>query len=447
MDFLKLAKNYLEDAIKDLQDLVRIPSVLDEFRPNSETPFGIHNKEALEQFLKISEKLGFETENDQNYAGAAIWGSNNKELLGILAHLDVVPIVGTWTFGPFNPVISDGKMYGRGTLDDKCGVIASLYAMKLLKDQGFMPNKQIKVIAGCDEETGSRCLSHYLKNFRMPDLAFSPDASFPVIYGEKGILSFDIEGDINSDDIISVEAGLRYNIVIDEAILTLKQIDLGKIEEFKKNNPNEEIIILNNKIIFKGLGAHASTPQYGKNACYTMFKFLNMFYQTNFSLLGALFDNSGLLLGIDLKDAEMGELTLNLGLCNLSNGHYKLGLNLRVPLDSHELVMRQKLDKLLPQYNAKITNWSYSKSHYVDPNGFLVSNLQASYQEISNDSEHKPFVIGGGTYAKAIKEAVAFGPCFPWRKDICHEPDEHIYIEDLEKWIAIYANAIYRLTK
>ena len=447
MDFNLLAKNYINDAILDLKELVKIPSVLDEFKPETNEPFGHYNRLALEKFLEIGNKLGFKTYNDNNYAGSLTYGEC-KESLGILGHLDVVPAVGTWTFGPFNPVIADGKMFGRGTLDDKGGVIASIYALKLLKDQGFVPNKKVEIIAGCDEETGSRCLAHYLANNPSPTIAFSPDASFPVIYGEKGIMTFDILGRVDNDEIISFAGGLRYNIVIDYATLEVKNPKNEYIEKFNQEN-NLNCKLKDGIYHFYGKASHAMIPHEGINAAYIMFRFMDQYYKSNVSSLACrYFDDFGDKMGIRLHDDEMGDLTINLGIANYQNGSLKLGFNLRVPRDNHKDVIEKGFKDAIRKYQGlEMGEIHYANSHFVAKDSFLVSSLVKSYQEITNDYENQPFTIGGGTYAKAIKEAVAFGPCFPWRKDICHEPDEHIYIEDLEKWIAIYANAIYLLTK
>lgn len=445
LDFTNLTLKYYNEALVELGQLVKIPSVLDEFKEDSVEPFGHNNKLALDYTLELGKKLGFETLNDDNYACMISYGEG-KESLGILAHLDVVPAVGNWTYGPFNPVISDGKLYGRGTLDDKCGVIVSLYAMKMLKDAGFKPKKKIELICGCDEESGSRCLEHYFKSHKQPEIAFSPDASFPLIYGEKAILSYDIEGNYISDEIISFKAGLRYNIVIDEAILTVKNILKVEFEAFLKEK-NITGKIVDNTYYFYGKAAHASTPELGINAGIYMLEFISKYYDFKPAEWGYKYsDIDGKKLGVDLVDQEMGALTMNLGIISYENNHFKLGYNLRVPTDSHIEVIKSRLKEVLSA-GLELTHFDYNNAHYVDPNSFLVKTLMQSYQEVTSDYQNKPFVIGGGTYAKFLDNAVAFGPCFPYRDDICHEPDEHIYLEDFKKWIEIYAKAIYLLTK
>ena len=187
----KKVEDYLDLGYDTLSKLIECPSVLDEYRENSDIPFGKGCKKALDTLLSIGNKMGFETKNIDNYAGYLEYGKGD-ELLGILAHLDVVPVVkDEWVTDPFQLIFYGDKMYGRGTTDDKGPLVSSLIAIKMLKDEGFKPNKRIRLIAGCDEESGSRCLERYLEKEGEPTMAFSPDASFPLIYGEKAILSYD----------------------------------------------------------------------------------------------------------------------------------------------------------------------------------------------------------------------------------------------------------------
>ena len=447
MDFLKLAENYYEDALTDLCELLKFKSVLDEYIPNSQTPFGLENKKALDYFLNMGKRDGFNVLNVDNYAGHISYGEG-IESVGVLGHLDVVPAVGKWSNDPFTPTIIDGKLYARGTLDDKGGLVASYYALKLLKDLNITLSKQVRIIAGCDEETGSRCVERYFTKVEKPTFAFSPDAEFPIIYGEKGILSFDILGTIENPEVLSIEAGQRYNIVCDEAKLTVKNINNKYIEEFISEEGCKAEVV-DNSYVFYGVSAHAMQPHLGVNAIYIMFKFMNKYYPCNASkFISEKFDTTGKSLGIDIDDKDMHQLTINLGICNYKAGILRLGYNLRVPVDEHIEVIKNGFSNELAKYDTlELGDFHYSPRHFVNPNSELVLNLLSAYQEVTNDYESKPFTIGGGTYARAIGNAVAFGPNFLHRPDICHQPDEHIYLSDFVMWIAIYAKAIYLLAK
>ena len=447
IDFLKLAESYYEDALKDLCELLKFKSVLEEYQPNSDAPFGEENKKCLEYFLALGAKDGFETLNVDNYAGHISFGKG-EESVGVLGHLDVVPAVGNWSNDPFTPTINDGKLYARGTLDDKGGVVASYYALKMIRDLKLEISKEIKIIVGCDEESGSRCVERYFSKVAKPTYAFSPDAEFPIIYGEKGILTFDIFGNIENPEVLKINAGQRYNIVCDEAWLTVKNVNEAYLNEFvKEEGCSAEI--KGDSYVFYGKSAHAMQPHLGVNAIVIMFKFMNKYYPCNVAkFITEKFDNNGKLLDIFIDDIYMHQLTINLGVCKYDGNNLKLGYNLRVPVDSHVEVIKNGFNNELKQYpNLTLSEFSYSPRHFVDPNSPLVQKLMNAYQEISGDYETKPFTIGGGTYARTMHNAVAFGPNFLHRPDICHQPDEHIYLEDFIKWIAIYAKAIYELAK
>lgn len=447
LDFLELAKKYYDDALNDLCELLKFKSVLEEYDENSDAPFGVENKKCLEYFLSLGERDGFEVLNVDNYAGHISYGSGN-ESVGVLGHLDVVPAVGKWSHDPFDPIIVDGKLYARGTLDDKGGVIASYYALKMIRDLGLNISKQIKIIVGCDEESGSRCVERYFSQQPKPTCAFSPDAEFPIIFGEKGILSFDILGSINNEEVISIKAGERYNIVCDEAQLTVKNANETYLNDFiKETGCNAKLD--GNTYIFYGLAAHAMQPNLGVNAICIMFEFMNKYYPCDASsFICNYFDTTGKLLNIDIYDIDMKDLTINLGICHYNAGKLKMGYNLRVPVDSHVEVIKNGFAVGLSKFsNLTLGEFYYSPRHFVDKKSDLVVKLMQAYQEVSGDYETKPFTIGGGTYARTIGNAVAYGPNFLNRPDICHQPDEHIYLEDFIKWIAIYAKAIYLLAK
>ena len=176
----------LPKIIESLSSLLQIDSVKTE--KLDDKPFGEGVFRALDYSLNLAKEMGFETYNYSNYIGEVVWGKG--ESIAILCHLDVVPVGDEtkWKHPPFSATLDNGEIYARGALDDKGPFIATLYALKRLKDEGFLPNKEIRLILGCDEESGWGCIKHYKTIRDLPETGFSPDASFPVIYAEKGIL-------------------------------------------------------------------------------------------------------------------------------------------------------------------------------------------------------------------------------------------------------------------
>ncbi len=447
MDYNLIINKYKDLGMKILKELVAIPSVLDEYKPDSNEPFGKYNKEALDYILSKGEEFGFKTKNVDNYAGHIEYGSG-KEILGILAHLDVVPVNATeWEQDPFLLTIRDNKMFGRGTTDDKGPLVASFIAMKILKDEGYKPNKKIRLIMGCDEESGSRCLERYLEKEEKPDLAFSPDADFPLIYGEKGILSYDITG--YDDSIITeIYAGERYNIVPSMAYFKLSRNMEREFKEFleRKNYKGE---IINDKYVIYGKSSHAMDPDKGINAIFLMFEFLFQYTDSKlaeFVYKYYLFDNHGKKADYYDYDEEMKDLTSNLAIIRLENHKFKLGFNVRCPNDESFDVIPEKVTKICNIYKYKFVFLGGSKRHYVNRNSELVQKLLKAYQEITNDYS-EPITIGGGTYARELGNAVAFGPQMPGLPDVCHISNEYIRLEDFFNAIKIYYLAIKELTK
>ncbi|HPJ23827.1 MAG TPA: Sapep family Mn(2+)-dependent dipeptidase [Bacillota bacterium] len=228
MNWLEIAKKYQEEFVRISQELLQIPTVLKRFdKDNLEEPFGPEIRKALDMVLSLAAKDGFTVKNFDNYAGHIEYGEG-EEILGILGHLDVVPAGdGGWIDPPFSATIRDGKIYARGAMDDKGPTVAAYIALKMIKDQGIKLNKKVRIILGCDEESGMRGIIHYLSKEKMPDLGFAPDAEFPLIYAEKGIYEYNFVGKQKDKLIKSMVAGERYNVVPDKCTVVLKK-DLKK---------------------------------------------------------------------------------------------------------------------------------------------------------------------------------------------------------------------------
>ncbi len=440
-------EKYKDEALNFLSKIISYPTVLDKYTPDSNIPFGVANKECLTYILDKADKDGFKTFNADNYAGHIEYGEGD-EVLGILAHVDVVPVKeDEWKSSPFKLDIRDGKMFGRGVMDDKGPFVASYIAMRMLQDDGFKPSKKIRLIFGCDEESGSRCLERYLSLKGEPDIAFSPDAEFPVINGEKGMISYNINF---VDNVVEYfDAGQRYNIVPSYAEAKLN-VDV-KDEFFKylsENNYNGEYS--NGMYKTYGVAAHAMCPEKGVNAAYILFDFISKYTNSRIASFVSkyyLFDTYGKLAGYYDFDPCMKDLTSNFAVVKIDGYKGLFGVNCRVPKDEDFELIEKSLDRITKEYGYNYEIISKSNRHYISEDSFLVKSLMESYVKITGDKVNKPFSIGGGTYARECKNAVAFGPLFPGREDVCHIANEYMYEEDFYKLIEIYYDVIYRLAK
>ncbi|MHC0038922.1 dipeptidase PepV [Pseudoneobacillus sp. C159] len=458
-----------DELIKDTQELLHIKSILDDENATVDAPLGQGVKDALEFMLQLGDKDGFVSKNVGNLAGHLEFGQGD-ELLGILCHVDVVPEGDGWSSDPFAAEIRDGKIYARGALDDKGPTMAAYYAMKIVKELNLPVTKRIRMIIGTDEESNWRCVDHYFKHEEMPTLGFAPDADFPIIFAEKGISGFDIvqknESQTSSSDavirVIRFQSGRRYNMVPDfaQAELHIDEEQTKIVQDFnsflQEHRLKGQSYVENGIFVIEveGISAHGMEPKSGKNAGLYLARFLanqevDVAAKPFFEFISEyLFEDSrGQSLGINYCDDITGELTINVGKLGYKiHEGGRLGINLRYPVTNDMDQTKGKLEKVLQEKGFTLENFSDLKPHHVDENDVLIQTLKKVYEEQTGEKAEL-LSIGGGTYARSLKSGVAFGPLFPGREDIAHQKDEYMYIEDLLKATAIYAQAIYELTK
>ncbi len=210
-----------DEIIKSTRELVRIKSVLEEPGDKGK-PFGDGIREALDRSLEMGEGLGLRVKNLDGYAGYLEMGKGNG-LAGILTHIDVVPEGSGWEYPPYSGEVISGKLYGRGSVDDKGPTVASMYALYAVMASGLPVRKRARLIIGTDEENKARGIKYYLEKEEKPIHGFSPDAMFPIINAEKGILRIELtcgyEKAAESGDIVLnvLTGGARINMVPDYA--------------------------------------------------------------------------------------------------------------------------------------------------------------------------------------------------------------------------------------
>ena len=430
----------LEDAIKSLQNLIRINSIQ---APASEgAPFGKGNVEALDYSLKLLESFGFRTINGDNYYGYGDIGNSDLPLFGILAHLDVVPVSLTWEHDPFGAEIDEGYLYGRGTLDDKGPFIASLYACAQLLNDGLKPKKRIRFILGCNEESGWKCMDEYTKKEEMPLEGFSPDADFPVINCEKGVVYHKVT--IPKPSFLkNIKCGERANIVPDKATavilntegLITRALSNGAIVEEKGNEVT---------ITTKGISAHGSTPQKGENALTKLLYILSPYDNSIMKLYNAFVTSDGKGMNLNVSDDKSGSLTLNLGVAESNDNYISFTIDIRYPLSITMDEITNIFNNHFKSIDAIVERGAYHLPLYVAKDDPLIEALLGAYNDVTG-TKGEAITIGGGTYARVLPKGVAFGPVFPNGESRVHGDDERISIQDFAKTIEIYKEAIRRL--
>lgn len=450
-----------EEIVKSTQEICRIRSVQGE--PQEGMPFGKEVNDALIYALNLSENLGFKTTNLDGYVGYVEYGVG-EDYVAVLGHLDVVPEGDGWKYPAYGAEIHDGKIYARGTMDDKGPTIAALYGLYAIKELGLELNKRVRVIFGTNEETGSKDVEYYNKFEKPPVLGFTPDAEFPLIFGEKGLTVFDIVKDLNRKPenikIEYIKGGQRVNMVPDycEAKLVgdVDYIQSVIFKHLEETDNKIEFETKDNEIIIKtyGVSAHGSTPELGKNAIMIMMKLLGEMNLEESDVKDFVdflnkyvgFETDGRSFGVYLEDEPSGKLSFNLGRIDMNENIARVGLNLRYPVTYKLEDMMNPFNERIKECDIRVENFEHQSPLYFSKEHELVKKLMKVYEEYTGQRS-EPIAIGGGTYAKEIANTVAYGPLFPGREDVVHQANEYISVEDLIACAKIYANAIYELAR
>ena len=456
MDFYKLIENKKDELIKNLQGAIRIKSLYEE--DSSGYPFGKNVKDSLDYMLNLSESLGFKTHNMDNYVGWCEYGEGDK-MVAVLGHLDVVPEGDGWSVPPYEAVVKDGRIYGRGTMDDKGPTMAALYGLLAIKESKLPINKRIRLIFGCNEETGSLDMKYYAKNGgEMPVMGFTPDGEYPVINGEKGLitetynLKYKKEGALTVKEI---KGGTAHNIVpgFAYAELICPEDIAADILSTDEGNITVSKTADGVRIEAKGLSAHGGTPNEGLNAVGILTKFLNKLpfegeikkaIKLIAEKIGTEYDGKSM--GIYMEDEVSGYLTMNLGVLEGDCENLTAKLNYRYPVTKKFDMCQPIVKKAFEEAGFTLTVANYKDKIYMEPDSELVKKLMSVYTAYTGDSA-KPKSIGGGTYAKMMQNVLAFGPIFPGDEVREHKPDEFMEISRLLDNAAIFANAMYELAK
>lgn len=447
----ELLSSYREEMMETIQKWVRIPSVKGEAAPGA--PFGKEARRALDTAMADCEAFGLKTEIFDGYAGHADLGEGSaRDGLAILAHLDVVPVGDGWTKEPFGGERENGKIFGRGTSDDKGPAVAALYAMRAVKEAGIPLRRKVRLILGCDEECGSSDMAYYKKATEMPRSGFSPDADYPVINIEKGGAHVRFQGDTSQEglQVLSMQVGERPNVVPGFASALVEgDEETARLAEKagEKLGFPVKATLCNGAVIIEttGLTGHAAFPDHGRNAIGQM---LLIFKELGVQgTLLALADAVGVTchgenLGISMRDDLSGDLTGSLDMIRVENGHVDALMDIRYPVLLNKDMMVKQIRMRLPHMDISVP--SSREPHYVSADTELVQELLEAYHEVTG-GEKRTLAIGGGTYAQSLEEGVAFGALFPGEKEMAHQADEFITEESVYQNARIFARAIVRL--
>ena len=457
------------DAMKDdltaaIQQVVRIPSVGGE--PAEGAPYGEGPRKCLDWTLAFAEKMGFRTKNVDNVAGWAEMGEGD-EMVAVLGHLDVVPEGKGWTVDPWGGELKDGMIWGRGVLDNKGPVMIGLFAAKAVFDSGIRLKRRVRIIFGTNEEQGSKCMKRYVElGEELPAAGFTPDAEYPIIHAEKGIITYTVSlpfapsGDMK---ITSLEGGVAANVVMAEVRAEIedpraecRQRVLDAASGWKgpegsslsaEEDGNRVVLVM------KGHPAHGSTPEKGVNALSCLADFMaglkfkgeqGEFFSTFSRMVG--FETDGKSLGVAMSDDVSGPLTACVGVVKAVSGRVSFTINMRYPVTAGGEDVTGPIEETFRKNGLAVAEKRVSDPLYMPPESRLIQALQKVYTGETGE-EATLLAIGGGTYAKTMPNVVAFGPVFPGQDYTIHEEDERWSVEDIMKNARIVAKALVELAE
>ncbi|MBJ8325742.1 M20 family metallopeptidase [Streptococcus pacificus] len=437
-----ITETHKQQCVDTLKELIAIPSVLNEGEAG--TPFGKNIQKALETTLELAKRLGFETYIDpKGYYGYAEIGEGDT-LIAILCHLDVVPAgdLTKWETNPFEGVIKDNQLFGRGSQDDKGPTVATMYAVKALLDAGVSFNKRVRFIYGTDEETLWRCMARYNELEEVADMGFAPDSSFPLTYAEKGLLQVKITGKGSSD--LALELGQAFNVVPGKALYEGQhQNDLKenlKALGYAYETTNEGVVVL-------GEAKHSKDAAEGVNAIIRLIEGLSPIQShpaIDFLLTHVGHDGTGGQLFGVIEDEPSGRLSFNVAGLTIDEQHSEIRIDMRIPVLADKEKLVKQLSETVKKYGLVYEEFDYVEPLYVPLDSELIQTLLKVYREMTGDMS-PAMTSGGATFARTMKNCVAFGAAFPHTLLTEHQENERIPLDDLYQAMAIYAETIYQL--
>ena len=456
----KYIDEHTNEMVEDIKRLCAINSERSEYVEGA--PFGDGPRKALVLALDMADKYGFDITNYDNYAGAIDLNKRAKGL-DILAHLDVVPAGEGWSVtNPFEPKVVDGRIYGRGTSDDKGPAVAALYALRAVKELGIPVKKNARLVLGTDEECGSACIKYYYTKEKQAPMTFSPDGEFPVVNIEKGQLQGEflaVVEDAGDKRLVSIDAGTKVNVVPPKAKAVIEGFSIDEVEKEAKKVTKETGIKFAYdlepvfEITAMGANAHASTPQMGNNAITGLLELLSRlkFSPSNkIETLKKLYklmphgDTSGEALGIAVKDEKSGELTLAFSMLDLKDNRLHGFFDCRIPVSGDGDKILETVKKKFKGIDVELLNDTVKLPHEVDANSPFVKTLLSIYEDYTG-LKGECIAMGGGTYVHDIENGVAFGAVFPGTDTKMHGADEFVVIDELVAAAKIFAQSIAEL--
>ncbi len=453
-----------ENILRDWIELARIPSV--KSAPGENAPFGIECRNALAKAASLFEGEGFASKISRGNTYALCSYGDGKNKIGLFSHSDVVPVGEGWIFTePFEPVVIDGTLIGRGVEDNKSGIIAALCLFRFLKENGIKLKNKLEFFIGSDEECGMNDMKEYLRNEVMPDVSLVPDADFPCSIGEKGIYHLMSESRRAFDSIIGISGGQAYNIVLDNVEVFIPFSEEALSEVTKKAESNTSVTFTSNgggmiSLVFKGVAKHASIPEGSVNAALLASDFLidcsfisendKMILNSAKELLSCFYGRG---LGIEHTDPVFGKTTCVNGMCRTVDGKLCLSFDIRYGNTVNAAELELTADRHLEKSGFIAVDKDNRPGFCIDENSKFPAMFEDIYEEVTGERLER-VTMAGGTYARKLENAFSVGtsiikkdreaPVFkmPDGHGGAHQCDECIDIEGFFEAVKVLFNYI-----
>lgn len=456
-----------DEMIEDIKRLARIPSVSD--LTEEVKPFGKECRRAMDEALSLAREHGFVTENHEYYVGCVSEKKvDPKNTIGFWNHLDVVPAGEGWERDPYEPFEKEGYLIGRGVGDNKGPAVGMIYLMQCMRELQIPLRHDFCLYLGTNEEKQMADMEYFASHYEAPAVSVIADSGFPVCYGEKGIL----EGTFTtiesfSDKIKEVSGGQVSNMIPDRAFVV---IDGTKEEakEFEEKAPEGISVSFEDgeiRLTAKGTSRHSAFPEGSTNAIFALSSFLKeaVTGERDRRIFAFLADACngyyGVTEGIAYEDGVSGKTTCAGTILRMKKRKAELTINIRYSITADSEKMQAQLQNYASSFSAKWTTDQDSKPNYFPKEHPAVKVLTDYYNEATGQKT-EAFVMGGGTYARKLPNAFAYGiggmpltkkehetkkRLFAPGHGGAHEPDEALYLRTYFDAIKIFAKAMVRL--
>lgn len=436
-----------DEMIKDLCDLVRIPSVEGEPAPGA--PFGTECRRALDAAVALFERYGFSAEvcSEGKYGLAHVPGGHNS--IGIFGHLDVVPVTDGWILNPpFEPAEHDGCLVGRGIHDNKAGIIMSLYALRAARELGLPMQCAVEVFLGANEETGMQDIAAFAAEQPMPTVSLVPDNEYPICLGEKGICHLWARAGRPFETVCSIEGGVAVNVILDKVTATLKDKEglFDRLHGYCRDSSVYELARTEQGItlVAHGVTAHGSAPEGSDNALKRLLRALTACPEIGASdrnLLSAvrtwLEDDYGHPFGIAAEDACFGPTTATNGMVRTTDGRLELSFDIRYGTTLSADEVEKKVHAAIRRAGFEVFDQNNRPGFAIPEDEPDAVALIEAYRQVSGKTDSRIMYSGGGTYARHLRHAFSCGCEAPYLHRDLHLPQGHGDLHQSDESISI----------